>query len=432
MTNNSLEHNLLEKQKIIYGFFAEIVQEYPALEVLKEFQGIFFNYYSYLQQEQVINAIYQITISRDQEIFLSTLKQVSYLLINNWLQQQEYGQINKLVRSFIHHQKKVESFDQITNRRNTWIRNFVKSQDYQDLQAFIYQNQQDGRCTTFYWTEKYRYYSLVNQYSNQNNFELQKEAAQILAAKLRSDFKFQLARYITYTQSGLNREYYLHNPTHLGQQLIDIIRTLIVRKSKLNYANLAKIFQEQIPGIEYGKFKNSLHAYIMFSLKKNEPLELFREKLYMVIQSLVSEENNKLIKDDLVFNSCQVLIEQLTVTNSGKIGDLFKLVANQLNPITFAIILIKIVLISPHSRVHLENKFAHLIKIYQKRGIPECQWLITCLDLYNIIFSIYDEPNIEYNLVKRNNNNSELSLENNEYIVVWLKEKKQKQMLKAC
>ena len=411
MTNNFFDIDLVQKRKIIYRFFAKIVRKYPAADVLKEFQGVFFDYYSHIDHEEAINAIYDIIFSRHEESFISIIKHVSYILIDYWLKQKEYGYINELVRSFIRSNKKNESYNTMMNLRNTWLENFVKSQDYQDMQLFIYQDKIGEKN---HWKQKYQYYLLVNQYSNNNNLKLQREAARILAAKLKTDFKFNLARYIAYTQSDLKQESIPYNPTHLGQQVIYLIKTIIARKAKVNYANLAKVFIEQIEEIEYYKFKNSLHTYIMFSLHRNETLELLRQKSYLFIYSLYPGYNNIKINNNLFFNTCNVLLEQLTIINTEQLGELFKIAADQLNPLTLAIILLKIVLISPNSRIHLENNLGHLIKVYQNKSIQECQWFITFLDIFNISFSIYVDPDIKYNLVKRDN--GARSLENYEIV----------------
>ena len=224
MINNSFDIDLIEKRKIVYRFFAKIVREYPATDVLKEFQRIFFDDYSQNYYEGTLNAIYDIIASEDEESFISMLKHVPYIIIHYWLkQEEEYHYINELAKSFIRSNQTVESYNIMMNRRDTWLKIFVESQDYQDLQAFIYQ---DKIGEKFHWIQEYRYYLLVNQYSNNNNFKLQRAAAKRLATKLRNNFKFELARYIASTQSELKQESIPHNPTHLGQQVIYLIKTI--------------------------------------------------------------------------------------------------------------------------------------------------------------------------------------------------------------
>jgi len=81
----------------------------------------------------------------------------------------------------------------------------------------------------------------------------------------------------------------------------------------------------------------------------------------------------------------------------------------QLNPLTLAILILKIILISPYSQTYLELCFARLIQYYQDESAGDCQWLINFLEVCQIALTIYGE-NVQYNLVNMSEKTSEEQL----------------------
>jgi hypothetical protein len=86
------------------------------------------------------------------------------------------------------------------------------------------------------------------------------------------------------------------------------------------------------------------------------------------------------------------------VENSGEPSALFLIFATQLNPLQLAILILKLILISPCSRTYLELCFARLISDYQEQSAAECQWLINFFEVAQIALTIYGNL-VQYNLV---------------------------------
>ena len=72
---------------------------------------------------------------------------------------------------------------------------------------------------------------------------------------------------------------------------------------------------------------------------------------------------------------------------------------NFLNPV---ILLLKIVLVFPNSRLHLEGYIAELIKFYSSYDEIECRAFINFLDVLNVTLAIFDEDT-DYSLIKMKN-----------------------------
>jgi hypothetical protein len=392
MDVNRVDNETLKKQEIIYHFFRGIAVQYPAKEVLKEFKGLFFDYYSYIENQEAITAIYDLTFGRYEDAFLETLQKCCYILIRNWVERQEYFCINELVKSFTKINKKSAVANTMMNRRDTWLENFVHGDKYSQLQAFVYH--ESSSCNRV-WLPVYNYYHLVSLSLSKDNQLEQREAAEILAHQIKNDFKFQLGRYIGDVEANLNEDMRGQNPTHLGEQVVRLLKTLIVKRDKLNYANLAQIFIKQTLGLTYDKFKNSFHAYIMFSLDKSEVIKVFRQKSFMVINSYGQNENKNAINEGLINATCSAFLDCLTTNNTDEPSELFNLFVLKVNPLILTIIFLKIILVSPKSRETLDKNIATLINYYRQKNDQESRWFIDFLDIFNVTFTIYAEMDVQ-------------------------------------
>jgi hypothetical protein len=66
--------------------------------------------------------------------------------------------------------------------------------------------------------------------------------------------------------------------------------------------------------------------------------------------------------------------------------------------LTLAIFLLKIILVSRNSYIHLEVCIGYLIQYYENESESDCQWLIKFLETLKVTLTVYAE-NIRYNLV---------------------------------
>ena len=96
--------------------------------------------------------------------------------------------------------------------------------------------------------------------------------------------------------------------------------------------------------------------------------------------------------------------------NGKEPSGLFILLLSQGNPLTLVIALLKIVLISKHSRRHLEMRIANIINYYEIYQEDECDWVIKFIEVFNITFAIYAD-NVEYNLIKMRENSTDSELQ---------------------
>ncbi|PMB03834.1 hypothetical protein CEN49_22150 [Fischerella thermalis CCMEE 5273] len=382
-------------QEKIYSFFVKIVNKYDPEDVLIEFKSVFLDCLV-LKKLDLTLGIYDVFIDNEHH-FRNTLKRCCYILVNNWESNRKHKYTQALIELIDNYKstaidykyKKITIFQ-------TWLDNFIQSQDFQELKLFAYKNENkaDG-----HWVNRYTSYLLAAQVVDKKNPKEQKEAAKKASKQLKDKFKFELAMYVARSQSNASSQTRYRNPSALGDDILRLIKAIVVRKGVFSYDNIANIFLKQTQNQTFKDFKESLVKYLIFSVQQPKFVETLQQQLSEKLLIWKPECNDVIINKYLLLRTCNRMIDFLTTDNSVKPSSLFVLLLSQGHPLTLVIVLLKIILICKHSRSHLESRIAHLIRYYDRYSEAECQWFINFIEIFNITFAIYAE-NVEYNLIK--------------------------------
>ncbi|WP_102218928.1 hypothetical protein, partial [Fischerella thermalis] len=382
-------------QEKIYNFFVKIVNKYDPEDVLIEFKSVFLDCLV-LKKLDLTLGIYDVFIDNEHH-FRNTLKRCCYILVNNWESNRKHKYTQALIELIDNYKstaidykyKKITIFQ-------TWLDNFIQSQDFQELKLFAYKNENkaDG-----HWVNRYTSYLLAAQVVDKKNPKEQKEAAKKASKQLKDKFKFELAMYVARSQSNASSQTRYRNPSALGDDILRLIKAIVVRKGVFSYDNIANIFLKQTQNQTFKDFKESLVKYLIFSVQQPKFVETLQQQLSEKLLIWKPECNDVIINKYLLLRTCNRMIDFLTTDNSVKPSSLFVLLLSQGHPLTLVIVLLKIILICKHSRSHLESRIAHLIRYYDRYSEAECQWFINFIEIFNITFAIYAE-NVEYNLIK--------------------------------
>lgn len=382
-------------QEKVYSFFVEIVNKYDPEDVLIEFKSVFLDCLV-LKKLDLTLGIYDVFIDNEHH-FRNTLKRCCYILVNNWESNRKHKYTQALIELIDNYKstaidykyKKITIFQ-------TWLDNFIQSQDFQELKLFAYKNENkaDG-----HWVNRYTSYLLAAQVVDKKNPKEQKEAAKKASKQLKDKFKFELAMYVARSQSNASSQTRYRNPSALGDDILRLIKAIVVRKGVFSYDNIANIFLKQTQNQTFKDFKESLVKYLIFSVQQPKFVKTLQQQLSEKLLIWKPECNDVIINKYLLLRTCNRMIDFLTTDNSVKPSSLFVLLLSQGHPLTLVIVLLKIILICKHSRSHLESRIAHLIRYYDRYSEAECQWFINFIEIFNITFAIYAE-NVEYNLIK--------------------------------
>ncbi|MGA9381491.1 MAG: hypothetical protein WBV73_22255 [Phormidium sp.] len=392
--NTQARRNLQEDQQTIYNFLFKLVRISSPAVVLQEFRKMFIEPVYDLNSEP-LQALYRIVLVNNETEFINTLKRCCYILVNNWDSTRQHLAIRHLVEIFpqriSHHAVPLKLY-----RISNWMNKFVNSKDFEDLKIFAFRYDSDK---PEHWSDRYTSYLLVPQYIECNNPVEQRQAAKTLAKQLKDKFKFDLAMYTARSISPGVKENSSINPTGLGEKTVDVIKKLVARQGEFKYNQLARIFLSQTQDLNYEEFKISLHKYLTFGFIETPVNTIISNNLTAKLKFLHPEYEGQKINRLFLLKTCQFLIENLTIKYQKSPSELFILLLSQKKTITLVILLLKIVLICPHSRIHLDTCIADLIRHYKKLPEQECEWVINFVEIFNIAFTIYTED-VEYNLVK--------------------------------
>ena len=189
------------------------------------------------------------------------------------------------------------------------------------------------------------------------------------------------------------------NPTVLGDEVLMLIKAILVRRGRFSYRNVARLFQQQTFESNYADYKESLLEYLCFSVSDPDFLSLLETQLSKKLPSLYIESNEETVDPSLNLRTCNRLIDYLTTEDENTPSMLFARLISQGNPLNVVVLLLKIVLISPNSQLYLEARLANLIAYYKQFMEVECRSIIQFLEICGVTFAIYSD-NVEYNLVQ--------------------------------
>lgn len=388
------EANSLESaQQTIYDTMLEVVKQTSPELTLALFHRLFIEYTEHSAAD-LSAAMYKIVIANNKEQFLYTLKRVCYILVNNWAIQRRYSAISQLIAQFKDKSIQREGISPLIRRLRAWLREFVISQDFRDLQLFIARYEQPK-----HWSERYITYLLAPQYLNDNNPAEQREAAQILAQQLKSQFRFELAMYTSRTQFNQIKTEQLQNPTALGDSVLPLIKRILLRRGHFSYENLANVFIQQCENVSYRKFKKGLAQYLTFAMFPSDVNEHFKAELEERLETLYSKHDKKPLTDALILRTCNRIIEMLITEDQMMPSPMFKAFLQHGNPLTLSVLLLKLSLLCPHSQAHMEWRLANLIRYYEESQAEDCQWIIQFFEIFRITFAIYS-GHVNYSLVQ--------------------------------
>ena len=394
-------------QEIIYKFFIYHINQSASELVLQQFKKIFIELIAPVNPK-LIQALYTIVEFDSQLEFNNLFTRCCYILLNNWITHRRYELARDLIKIISQRFISEPNPDNCLKILRVWLTNFVSSKDYENLKLSVFKYTEYPPVEV-HWTSRYQPYLLASQYLNTKNTPEERQTARLLSQQLKDKYKFDLAMYTSRSQSATFKFEKYHNPTLLGDEALRLIKIILVNRGSLNYRSLANIFIDRSQNITYKQFKEYLIKYLFYYDTRFYNNDIYLEQITNILGSFHPDNDQEILNTSLHLRTCNYLIKCLTVENSGKPTPSFLQCIAQQNPLTLAILILKIILISPYSQTYLELCFARLIQYYQDESAGDCQWLINFLEVCQIALTIYGE-NVQYNLVNMSEKTSEEQL----------------------
>lgn len=391
-----------QAQKRIYEFFLDIVRHKAPEIVLAEFKCLFIKFGD-RRNPEIFQALDQILTAYNEKEFFYTLRRCCYILVNNWSASSNRIYIQHLVDLLQHPSiyKRANSSKLKTLR--IWLQVYIKSEDFEYLKLFTLHLDVDHKVNKgeSNWSDRFASYLLAYHYTDQTSSVEQRQAASVLAQKMKEQFKFDLAMYTARIGSNKNDNQQISNPTGLSNNIVNLVTLLLTKKSVLNCRGLASQFIRNSSDLSYGEYKTKLLQYLDFSVADVEISETVQKMIHDGLWELKSDRHDYRLNPILVLRTSKYLISEITISDRGHPTELFNILLHHTNPLNLVVLLLKILLINEAIRPYLELKVAAIIKYYSQYSESKCKSVIAFIDMLNIALAIY-AGETRYNIVRMN------------------------------
>jgi hypothetical protein len=398
ITSGSLE----KAQQHIYSFFLTIIKHYQVEDILRQFERLFINY-GEIDNVEVYNALGEIIFYNKEYEFKNILLRCCYILNNNWALNGNISACQKLVDLFLSHKLK---------KLRQWLQNFIQSDEYKTLRSL---SGRSGVNKNYHnWSERFSSYLLISEYTDFNKSTEQRQYAGTLARKIKKQFKFDLALYTARIESKTGSASQRQNPTTLGDGVLILIKKILNKRGNEDLRSLAKRFRAQVDDVTFAEFKDYLLDYLGISRNDFEIPEIMRLTVVQKFSRFHEHQNDQFMTVNLFNVACNQVLRYLLLNKRRQPSELLQLSLESNNLLRYVVLLLKVVLICPKSRLYLESYIAELIKFYSSYDEVECRCFIVFLDMLNVTLAIFDKDT-DYSLVKMKNlenDFTDISLEN--------------------
>lgn len=407
ITSGSLE----KAQQHIYSFFLTIIKHYQVEDILRQFERLFINY-GEIDNVEVYNALGEIIFYNKEYEFKNILLRCCYILNNNWALNGNISACQKLVDLFLSHSISLPTKINKLKKLRQWLQNFIQSDEYKTLRSL---SGRSGVNKNYHnWSERFSSYLLISEYTDFNKSPEQRQYAETLARKIKKQFKFDLALYTARIESKTGSASQRQNPTTLGDGVLILIKKILNKRGNEDLRSLAKRFRAQVDDVTFAEFKDYLLDYLGISRNDFEIPEIMRLTVVQKFSRFHEHQNDQFMTVNLFNVACNQVLRYLLLNKRRQPSELLQLSLESNNLLRYVVLLLKVVLICPKSRLYLESYIAELIKFYSSYDEVECRCFIVFLDMLNVTLAIFDKDT-DYSLVKMKNlenDFTDISLEN--------------------
>ncbi len=385
-----------QAQECIYSFFLRIVKSYSNEQILKQFECLFIKYEE-TDDLQPYNSLGEIIFYNRQDAFKNTLIRCCYILNNNWAINGNIKSCHQLADLFLCESIHTSTRIYKLKKLREWLNRFVCSEEYVNLRALlertkIHRDHQN-------WSERFSSYLLVSECIDSSKPLEQRQYMQVLAKRIKKQFKFNLAMYTARINSHINTASQQLNPTNLGDGALLLIKRVLNKQGEDNFKSVAIRFNHQIQSLTFKEFKSKFFTYLGFSLDHLELSLVKNPKVVQKFRNFQEHQDDEIMTLSLLYVTCNRALKYLLIDEHRHPSDILEASLDTNNLLSPIIMLLKIVLLCSKSRLYLEIYIADLIKFYSKYSEEECRPFINFLDILNVTLAIFDEDT-DYSLVK--------------------------------
>jgi hypothetical protein len=404
----------------IYRSLRHIAQTESPTEVIDRFRRLFIE--GREDKDPYIRSILEkIVLSRQGEWAKPTLRERDFqlvlyqscqILIDYWyLESQLSEPILELIGLFENLPSSSVSASRRSSRWLQLVKSFSESDRYLKLKCFVRAIAPLDSSNEISASESLG--ALINRYPFLYKHCLLDEDCRIeyqrTVRKMRSrnqrDYEVALAQYLTYrtrlVQIARARQLSasagkllrrVENPTLLNDDELKAALKQFSHKKQTNRTaeNLAiEFLTNPTNNITYKSFKNNLYEYLISLVDSEYGKRRFNKQVFEKLQGILPDSHSQKLSEFLISRTYTQLLNFLVVESPQNLNhSTFAEIVANLGTTQSAGFFLKLVLLYPKIKPHLENRLSLLFEYYKKVPQERIDWLIKFLENLQIAFSI--------------------------------------------
>ena len=399
LPNNTNEnHNISEDEQILYNHLLDSVQRESPTQLIERFRTLFIDGIGCPEPEIAV-ALDRITASSlTVQTFNHILNRCCHILVNRW---QMHPKKKAAILDFVALFERSSSVSE-SGRLQKLVKIFTESEEYQALKRLVQvlgpapaQTPEAVKQPLSQLINRYPYLYSHCLLSKDSSAFTQQTIWQLQAQKQRQ-FEINLSRYATYlvrrsqmpptTGAGIIKP--VPNPTLLGdRELFHALKQFVGRvEGSYTYRDLAQHFLTRSCNTRsYLAFKNDLYEYLITSIEPEYGKHQFNQRLHKQLKNTFPQWNSQRVNDFLVGQTCDQLFNFLVVESPQQPEHfIFIDLISNLGPLRTTGLLLKIVLLFPQIKPHLERRFSILFNHYESQAIEDIIDFVKSLENLNV------------------------------------------------
>jgi len=397
-----------DEEQVLYDYWLDRVRTDSPEELIEDFRRLFIEGRGY-QEAPIYLALERLVKAKDAEIrFYYFFNRCCHILVNRWQMQSTcQPAILELVSLLDNLPSPGPGHYSTANTLRHLVKKFTLSDDYVKLQrlARIISSQYSEETAPCVGTLINRYPYLYDHclLSDESPRE-QRRTVRRIKVKTERCFEVNLSHYVTYqvrlrqvahapkTSEEAGRIIQpVKNPTLLNDKELNRALKYYVSPVEGNYTYKAlsqNFLANTVYSSTYKDFKNDLYDYLITSVDYGKGQ--FNKKLYDVLQNTLPQWDQQKPSEFLILRTSSQLFNYLVV-ESGQKPDHYIFIDMITNMgVTRTVgLLLKLILICPKAKPHLDKRFAILFNHYESYSCDQVPWLVKSLENLQVAFSIH-------------------------------------------
>lgn len=406
----NLPDHIEDDAQTLYHHLLDCVRQDTPIQVIERIRTLFISCVGYRDRDVEFALRRIVSSCKTVEQFHRILNRCCYIIVNHWSQEPSTRRMNQyFLQLFQEHSPAGWGGADVTSKLQHFVYLFTQSQAYQQLiQRFtprVWENAETDNIPISHRAYRYPfvYTSLLGKEDLHPDYaeELHRRAIEQKWRLQRDLRRYAIA--LGQLQRQIPHDLVRHldridlNPTLLGKEELYWVFRCLAGHAQANHPHrqVARQLMIHIRSSLYRDFKRALFDYLMSSVESQKYLSphhldyvqrKFNQRLSKYLESIYAERDSQVVDELLLRRTCTGLIDFLIETpDQDEKGHLqFVEFISNCNPLLLTEIVMKVMLLSSHTKPNFEKRLAKVFRHYDSPLVKSSDWLIPFFENVNV------------------------------------------------